>query len=287
VPAPASPVVAAWELALRLRQRRDEVGVEVKTITQALSFTRNYWSAVENKRTLLSEENLIKLMELLEFDQAERAELLELRAVAKERGWWTRYSALLDNEVQRLIGLESGAKSIRDYESLLMPGLLQTADYARAIMTAGVNIAQVAVDQQVEVRLRRQRRLTDEDPLSLTTIISEAALRQQIGGPVVLHGQLEHLANMIEQHPETIEVRVIPFTATGCGLFGGATINLIEFENPVLPPVVWQETVTAWGIIEDQIQVRNIRTAYEDALRRALSRENALDMIRHYLEEPA
>lgn len=287
MPAPASPVVAAWELALRLRQRRDEVGVEVKTITQALSFTRNYWSAVENKRTLLSEENLIKLMELLEFDQAERAELLELRAVAKERGWWTRYSALLDNEVQRLIGLESGAKSIRDYESLLMPGLLQTADYARAIMTAGVNIAQVAVDQQVEVRLRRQRRLTDEDPLSLTTIISEAALRQQIGGPVVLHGQLEHLANMIEQHPETIEVRVIPFTATGCGLFGGATINLIEFENPVLPPVVWQETVTAWGIIEDQIQVRNIRTAYEDALRRALSRENALDMIRHYLEEPA
>jgi hypothetical protein len=287
VPAPASPVVAAWELALRLRQRRDEVGVEVKTITQALNFTRNYWSAVENKRTLLSEENLIKLMALLEFDQEERAELLELRAVAKERGWWTRYSALLDNEVQRLIGLESGAKSIRDYESLLMPGLLQTADYARAIMTAGVNIPQVAVDQQVEVRLRRQRRLTDNDPLSLTTIISEAALRQQIGGPVVLHGQLEYLANMIEQHPKTIEVRIIPFTATGCGLFGGATINLIEFENPVLPPVVWQETVTAWGIIEDQIQVRNIRTAYEDALRRTLGRENALGMIRHYLKESA
>jgi hypothetical protein len=287
VPAPASPVVAAWELALRLRQRRSEVGVEVKTITQTLNFTRNYWSAVENKRTLLSEENLIKLLELLEFDQQERAELLELRTVAKGRGWWTRYDKLIDSELKRLIGLEAGADRIRGYESILIPGLLQTADYARANMTPDATVRQVEIDQRVEIRLRRQERLSGEDPLSMTAIVSEAALRQEIGGPTVLRGQLQHVAAMIEQRPDRIEFRVIPFTTTACGLFGAATVHLIDFENPMLPTVVWQETVTTRSVIEDPVQVRDILVTYNSALERTLSVQESLNLIRQRIEELA
>jgi len=281
-----SPVVASWELALRLKRRRAQLGVEVRTITETLGFSRNYWSAVENERKILSLESLTRIIELFEFDDEEKEELLALRAAAKERGWWTRYSALFDDELQRLFGLEQGARSVRNYENLLIPGLLQTADYTRAIMTPDVTMRRVEVDQRVEARLRRQVRLTDEnDPFTFTAVISEAALRQQIGGPHVLRSQLAHLATLIEQHPETLDIRVIPFTATACGLFGGATVVLIDFDNPQLPTLAWQETVTAWGIIDDPMQVRNLTTTFQDAYRRALEKKETLHMIREYAKE--
>ena len=91
-----SPVVARWELVLRLRERRNQLDIDVKDITRELRFTRNYWSAIENERKIISAENLAKLAALLEFDDEETAQLLELRDIAKERGWWADYSALLD-----------------------------------------------------------------------------------------------------------------------------------------------------------------------------------------------
>ena len=284
--APPSPVVASWELALRLKRRREQLGVEVRTITETIGFTRNYWSAVENERKILSLESLTRVIELFEFDDEEKEELLALRAAAKERGWWTRYSALFDNEIQRLYGLEQGARGIRDYENLLIPGLLQIAAYTRAIMRPDVTMRAVEVDQRVEARLRRQARLLDEtDPFTFTAVISEASLRQQIGGPRVLRDQLTHLATLIERYPSKLDIRVIPFTATACGLFGGATVVLLDFDNPQLPILAWQETVTTWGIIDDPTQVRNLTTTFEDAYRLALSKDATLEKITDYIRE--
>jgi transcriptional regulator with XRE-family HTH domain len=286
MPIPSSPVVASWELALRLRRRREQLGIEVRAITEEIGFSRNYWSAVENERKVLSMDALNRIIELFEFDSEEKEELLNLRAAAKERGWWTRYSALFDADIQRLYGLEQGARSMRDYESLLIPGLVQSADYIRAIMMPDVTVRQVEVDQRVEARLRRQQRISDpDDPFTFTAVVSEAALRQQIGGKRVLRGQLAHLANLIERHPDSLDVRIIPFTATACGLFGAATIHLIDFDNPQLPTVAWQETVTTWGIIDDPTQVRNLTTAYEDAYRRTLNREKSLQIIHSCIKD--
>jgi len=285
VSSPTSPMVANWELALRIRERRDELGIDVKTITENLGFTRNYWSAVENERKLLSAESLSKLFELLEFDTEERQELSDLRDLARQRGWWTRYSRLFDRELQRLFGLEAGAEGVRGYENLLIPGLLQTADYARALMTPDVTVRKVEVDQRVEVRLRRQERLYGDNPLNLSVIISEAALLQQIGGRAVLRHQLEQLAETIEENSKTINLRVIPFTATSCGLFGASTVHLIDFDSPMLPTLVWQETVTTWGIIDDANQVRDITSAYDEALKRALSTQDTLKKIRRRIKE--
>ncbi|WIY03063.1 Scr1 family TA system antitoxin-like transcriptional regulator [Amycolatopsis mongoliensis] len=284
---PPSPVVASWELALRLKQRRNELNISVETVTKALGFTRNYWSAVENERKLLSSEALKRVLDLFRFEAHEKAELRALRAAARERGWWSAYSALFDADIQRLFGLEHGARAIRDYESLLIPGLLQTADYIRAIMMPAVTLPQVEVDQRVEARLHRQARLADpNDSFTLTAVISEAALRQQIGGRNVLRQQLMHLAELIESHERKLDVRVIPFTATECGLFGAATVHLIEFENPQLPTLAWQESVTAWGVINDPIQVRDITTTYEEAYRTtAAPRNQTLQIIRDHIRE--
>lgn len=278
--APASPTVAGWELARRLRQRRDELGIDVKAITERLSFTRNYWSAIEHERKIISVEKLEILLELFEFDDDEQRELLNLRETAKQRSWLSRYSALYSVELLRMFGLEQGAQAVRTYESLLVPGLLQSEEYARASMTSEINtIRQVEVDQRVEVRLRRQQLLDGDNPLHLTAVISEAVLRQQMGGPKVLHGQLLHLARMIKEHPDNLEVRVIPFAATACGIFGASTFHLFDFASPRLPAVAWQETVTAGGIIDDENQVRDLSLTYAEALGRTLSRKDTHDLI--------
>jgi hypothetical protein len=260
------------------------MGVEVKTITQRLGFTRNYWSAVENERKILSEESLLKLVDLLEYDDEERQELLQLRVAAKERAWWMRYGGVLSSDLQRLIGLEAGAESVRCYESLLIPGLLQTSGYAKALMIPSVIVPRVEADHRVEVRLYRQQRIVGDDPMNMTAIISEAALRQEIGGQAVHREQLLHLAQIVEERPN-VEVRVVPFTATACGLFGAATTHLIDFTSSRLPTVVWQESVTNRGIIADPDKVRDIAVTYDDALERTLSVSKSLELIRQRIKE--
>jgi transcriptional regulator with XRE-family HTH domain len=273
-----SPTVAAWELALRLQRRRVRIGMDAKAVAEAIGFTRNYWSAVENERKLLSAENLSKVLDLLEFDQEAQQELRQLRAVARERGWWDEYS-MLDADVQRLYGLEAGAGSVRTYESTLVPGLLQIAEYARAIMTPDPTVREVEVDQLIEVRLKRQERLNGDTPLRLTALISEAVLWQQIGGPSVLRRQLQHLVELVEEHRDTIEIRVIPFTANSCGLFGAATSHVLDFPSSRLPTVAWQETVTARTVIEDRALVRDITTTYSAAREISVSPQKSSEII--------
>ncbi|WP_031465398.1 Scr1 family TA system antitoxin-like transcriptional regulator [Sciscionella sediminilitoris] len=277
---PSSPTVAGWELALRLRRRREELGVGVPSLTAKLGFSRNYWSAVENERKILAEDKLGMLAELFELDETERAELFALREVAKQRGWWADYSGVFSEQVLRLYGLEYGACGIRTYESLLIPGLLQTPEYARALMSPEIpTIRQVEVDQRIAARRQRQLRVTGSDPVSLTAVVSEAALMQQTGGKRVLREQLTHLARMIETHPDVLELRIIPFTATGCGAFGASTFHLLDFASARLPTLAWQETVTAVGIIDDEAQVRDLSLTYAEAVARTLSTRESFDLV--------
>lgn len=282
----SSPVVANWELTLRLRRRREQLGVSVKDITDRLGFTRNYWSAIENERKIIPEKTLRSIFKILEFGSEDRKQLLELREVAaRESGWWSEYSALLDGVVQRFYGLEHGAHGVRNFESLLIPGLLQTPDYARAIMTADATIRQVEIEQRVDIRMRRQERLRGDEPLNLKVIISEAALRQQIGGPAVLKGQLDQLLALTEQRPRNLEVRVIPFAAASYTLFGSGTVMLLDFESPRLPTVAWREVVSNWGIISVASQIRDIATAFNEAYTRTLDRRRTMEIINRYRKE--
>ncbi|WP_020496246.1 DUF5753 domain-containing protein [Sciscionella marina] len=277
---PTSPTVAGWELALRLRRRREELGVDVASLTAKLGFSRNYWSAVENERKILAEDKLGTLADLFELDRTERAELFALREVAKRRGWWADYSGVFSEQVLRLYGLEYGACGIRTYESLLIPGLLQTPEYARALMSPEIpTIRQVEVDQRVAARRQRQLRVTGADPVTLTAVVSEAALMQQTGGKRVLREQLTHLARMIEAHPDVLELRIIPFTATGCGAFGASTFHLLDFASARLPTLAWQETVTAVGIIDDEAQVRDLSLTYAEAVARTLSTRESFELV--------
>ncbi|MBF6356741.1 helix-turn-helix domain-containing protein [Nocardia higoensis] len=279
--APVSPTVARWELVLRLRELREQHGFDSASFARQVGFTPANWSHVENGRRVLTGRTIVPVLDLLEVEGEERAELLDLLQAGKQRGWWSKSSALIGPELQRLYGMEHGAQSIRSYDSLIVPGLLQTEAYARALISADVMIRPVQVDQLVAIRMRRQQRLRGPDRVELTAVIGEATLLQQTGGRQTLRGQLEHLVALIDEL-DTLDVRVIPFSAPDGAILGGSSFHLIDFASEQLPTFGWAESAVFGGPVEDPELVRDLGFAYLRALEQALSRTDSEALIRDY-----
>lgn len=278
--APLSPTVARWELTSRIRMHSTELGFTGAMIAQHLGFSPTYWSKIDKDRKVLAEDKLRLLLDLFDLSQEERQDLLVLRAATTQRGWWVKFPNLFSAEHQRLWGLEYGASELSCYESLLIPGLLQTANYAKALIDGDdVFIPKKEVPKRVEARMIRQQRLTGDDPLRLNAVISEAALHQEIGGPEVLREQLLHLATLIRNHPDTIDIRVMPFKSPKGYLIGGAAFYVIEFDRPLLPTVGWHESAAVSGIIENPDLVRDLSVAFEAAQRNSLDPTDTLTLI--------
>ncbi|BCK59359.1 DUF5753 domain-containing protein [Nocardia wallacei] len=279
--APLSPTVARWELVLRLRELRERRGFDSATFAKRVGFTPANWSHVEKGRRVLTLTTIGPVLDLLEVGDGDRDELLSLLTASKDRGWWAKASAVLGPELQRYYGMEYGADSIRSYDSLVVPGLLQTEAYARALISADVMIRPVLVEQLVAVRMRRQQRLRGPDRARLTAVVSEATLLQQIGGAEVLRGQLEYLLELLEDL-DTVEVRVIPFSAPAGAMLGGSSFHLLDFAGATLPTFAWAESAVFGGAVENPDQVRDLAFAYARALDQSLSRTESLALIRKH-----
>lgn len=283
---PLSPAVARWELARRLRQRRLELGIGAAAITTLLDVSAAYWSHIENERNLVPEDKLEQLLDILEIDESEQHELLALRDAARGRGWWAAHPGLFDEELTRYYGMEWGAHRIRSYESVMMPGLLQGEEFIRALMTSrSATVAPVEAEERIRARLTRQRRLTDpDDPLHFTVVLGEAVLHQQIGGRAVLRRQLERLVALAGEHPDTLDIRVIPFADAGF-VPAGSTFHLLDFDRPRLPTLAWYESaVFGETVVDDparnQTRVRDLSYLFDRMHSDALSREDSTELIR-------
>ncbi|WP_280236302.1 DUF5753 domain-containing protein [Nocardia cyriacigeorgica] len=276
--APPSPTVAKWELFSRLRLRQHELDLNGTAIAKKLGVAPNYWYRVERDRMILAEDRLIALLELLEIDGGEREQILKLRTLAKGRGWWDEYANVFNAEESRLWGLEFGAEEISSFESLLIPGLLQTEDYARHLISGDqVIVRRPEVRRRVQARMKRQERIGN-DPVRLNVVISEAALHQQIGGPDVLRAQLEHLVEVINDH-DTIDVLVLPFSSTTGPTLGGAAFHILDFPGDRTPPVGWHESAVVAEVIEDSGKIETLAAAFGSAAQASLSREGSLARI--------
>src|ERR1700754_289999 len=182
---PVSPVVAAHELGRRLRERRETLGLAGAELARAARCTPQFLSQVETGKKIPALEKLMAIFERLELEEPEAGELLALRDQGVRRGPYAAYSGVFSTEILRFFGFEHGCESMLSFDGLIH-GLLQTPDYARAVIQAGgPYIRQAEVERRVEARLARQQRLHGPDPISLTLVMSEAAIRQQGGGPQV------------------------------------------------------------------------------------------------------
>ncbi|MGW4350933.1 DUF5753 domain-containing protein [Nocardia sp. NPDC004582] len=267
---------------LRISSRAEERGEKPSTITRQVDVTQQYWSKLVKGRGVLTEQKLTALVDLLEFDDDERADLLALRDIAKGRNPFAEYSALFNEQLMRFYDLEAGAQSIRSFESIAIPGLLQIEDHVRALMRAVVSTGRpTEIEQRVNARMRRQRRLEGPDPLELSVVIGQAALMYKVGGDEVRARQLRHLISMAERYPDTLDIRIVPFDA-GTAMVGlnSATFHLLDFKSARLPAMGWTEAAEYFEVVDDPKRVTALDYLFNQIRSTALDREQSLELIK-------
>jgi hypothetical protein len=172
-------------------------------------------------------------------DDAERESMLALARQANEPGWWQGYADVVPGWMQPFLDLEEAADLIRTYEVQYVPGLFQTEDYVRAVITLGHrDVPADVVERRVGMRIARQRILTRPEPPKLWVVVDEAALRRPIGGSKVMRAQLKHLASVAARPNVTLQV--LPF-ASGGHATGGGAFSILRFPQKDLNDVVYLE----------------------------------------------
>jgi hypothetical protein len=238
------PTVLRMLLGAHLRRLREAERVSRETAGWEIRASESKISRMELGRVSFKERDVADLLTLYGVtDEQERADLLKLAREANTPGWWHREGDILPNWFQSYLGLEEAAALIRSYEVQFVPGLLQTADYARAVILLGhANAPEAEIDRRVSLRMRRQQVLRRTEPPQLWVVIDEGALRRPIGGPDVMRVQLQALVDAT-QLPH-VRLQVIPFHVGGHAAAGGS-FSILRFPDQDLPDVVYVEQLTS------------------------------------------
>lgn len=277
--APTSSTVQAWELGLRLREHRERLGLTAAAVGRTTGIGGTNLSAIESGKRRLTAAKLADLANAYELPGDERADLEAVRARTERREWWYDYARLYSDDFLRLLGLEAGAEKVCEYAPDLIPGLLQTADYARAVVRAGTPyIRPVDVDPRLETRLARQVRLDGDTPLQLDVVLGEGALRQWVGDLGVMRRQLAHLLEVLERKGDHVRVRVIPFTAGAHPLLGSA-LKILSFRSTRLGDVLYQETAISGVIIDKRQVILESTASFAETFDRALDDRDSREFI--------
>lgn len=275
------PTVRRRRLGAKLRAIREGHGLTLDDVADRSEgrITVPKLSRLELARSAAKPDDVAMLLDLYAVDDDElRTALLALTRDGARRGWWHSYSSVLTPAYTDLISLEAEATSVRTWQASVIPGLLQTGDYARELMTSMgmTDAAESRVDALVEVRLARQAVLTREDPLTLWAIIGEAALHTRCTGDGVMRDQLGKLLALGRRPNVTIQV--LPSAAhPHVGMMGSFTV--LGFEDHVDLDVCHVESLTAALYVEDREQVATYREAYERLRAAALSPEASAHRI--------
>lgn len=209
---------------------------------------------------------------------------------AAVKSWWHAYGDLIPENFDVYVGLEASAQQLSSYHSELVLGLLQTADYARALHRLGYpDDSESELERRVQLRLQRQALITRKtSPATVAVVLHESVLRRVVGGVKVMAAQLRHLADLSTS--DNVSVRILPFTA-GIPL-GDATgpFTVLEFGTdgkglPVEPPVVYVEGFTGDLYLERPVDVRRYHRAHECLQRAALDIQNSRQLLRQVAKE--
>ncbi|WP_442930259.1 helix-turn-helix domain-containing protein [Micromonospora sp. LH3U1] len=238
------PTVLRMLLGAQLRRLRESSGVTREGAGWEIRSSESKISRMELGRVGFKERDVVDLLTLYGVtEEHEREALLKLARDANSPGWWHRYGDVLPTWFQSYLGLEAAAALIRSYEVQFVPGLLQTPEYARAVVLLGHGAAgPEEIDRRVALRMQRQQLLYRDNPPQLWAVVDEAALRRPIGGAAVMRGQLTALIEATKS--PNIRLQVIPFAAGGHAAAGGA-FTILRFGDQELPDIVYIEQLTS------------------------------------------
>ncbi|MBO1419244.1 helix-turn-helix transcriptional regulator [Streptomyces sp. FH025] len=272
----------------RLKALRLEVRPRLTqaVVGKAIGKSQDLVSLIEKGGQLPTDQQLRKMLDLYDVDEATRVDLLaEIReARASEAVWWNEYLAHLPRTLVRLIELEDSASKISIATSGLIPWPFQTRRYMEDVDEFYVRESGIEkTHAQHTVRLRRQDIVLRSDrPVSVNAIFSEAAIRAQVGGPASMKEQLARLIEMADQ--ANVTFRVIPFSA-GAAAATQLNINIMDFPAPNDPGVATMDTGTGVTILEDPKEVRARRRMFDYLAGHALSPAGSVDLVSTAIKE--
>jgi len=272
-----SPTVRRRRLGIELRQLREAAHLTLEQAAGRLEFSTAKLSRIENAQVSATALDVRGMLEIYGADAKLRDALIQMAREARQRGWWqTDYG---DLPIATRVGLEIAAASIRQYAGLLVPGLLQVPDYALAVLRAirlDLKPQPEEIERRVELRMARQSILTQDDPPAVWMVLDEATLRRPVGGPKVMHQQLQHLAEMGSVRNVTLQV--LPYAAgEHPGLDGG--FSIIGFPERADPDVVYIETTTSDLYLEEADAIDRYTLLFDHIRAVALSPAESTEFI--------
>jgi transcriptional regulator with XRE-family HTH domain len=279
----SGPTVLRILLGSQLRRLREAKGVTREDAGYTIRASGSKISRMELGRVSFKERDVQDLLDLYGVDDDEAKQLVELAKQANSPGWWHKYTDLLPDWFQVYVGLEEAALLIRLYEVQFVPGLLQTADYARAVIRLGLpSAAPDEVERRVGLRLTRQEVLTKPGGPRLWAVVDEAALRRPIGGGEVMRAQLVRLIEAARE--PNITLQVVPFRSGGHAAEAGA-FTLMRFPEVDLPDVVYLEHLTSALYLDKREDVEKYTEVMERLSVEGESPERTIDILSGMLEE--
>jgi transcriptional regulator with XRE-family HTH domain len=266
-------------LARELYQRRAKAGISVEKAAREAGIansTLQRWEAGESSMQLSA---VAVLFRLYGASAAEVAEATDLARQARRRGWWVPWNDVIPSCAINYFGLESEAVEMKEFQPLLVPGLLQTEGYAEAVFRAAhLDESDEQIKRRVEFRMLRQQR---EDDFKLSVVIGEAALRIPVGGSSVMRHQLQRLTEVANQ--VRYKIQVLPLAAREHGSMG-CGFMMLRFRDPVDTPLAYLESHAASLYVEAGTDVQQYASLYEHLSAAALSVRDSTRMISEIAE---
>jgi transcriptional regulator with XRE-family HTH domain len=273
VPEVRSPTVRRRELGALLRALRNEKGLTVEQVAEHLLCSQSKVSRMETGHGVATARDIRDLCDLYGVtDERERDRMTALAREGKRRGWWQSY----DLDYGTYVGLEAEAVAISDFQSSVVPGLLQTADYARAGHEAYIpRLNPDQIDLNIEAKLKRQALLAQPDPPAFAAVLDEAVLHRVVGGPPVMRAQLDRLIEAA--HLPNVTVQVIPF-AHGYHPGLESNFNILDLPAPA-PSVVFVEGLVGSMYLERPEDLKRYREVFKRLQTVALSPKDTINAI--------
>lgn len=283
MPASQAPSVRQQRLGVALRRLRELSGLSAETAGRRLRWSASKISRIETARIGARVSDVESMLRLYKADRRLHEELVSLARAAGEKGWWTGYPEIQQSELSVFIALEDDASSALYFESQIVPGLLQTEEYARHLITGYNEIIPLSpqiIRQRLEVRLRRQALIHPPRSLAMSVVLDEAVLLRRIGDRDTMIRQLRWLVELAER--PNITLRIMPLDGNhGPGL---NSFILLEFApaypayEVTFPPIVHTESTTAMHA-QDETVTHEYQQAHRWLVSQSLDEQASVALI--------
>ncbi|MFF5230467.1 helix-turn-helix domain-containing protein [Dactylosporangium sp. NPDC000521] len=278
-----SPTLLRRQLGAELRRLREAARKTAAEVAAELKWSESKVSRIETANSSIRNPDLTKLFDLYQTAEAERTRITALATQSRQRAWWEAYGDALLGAYETYIGFESEAAEIFIYDAVILHGLLQTVEYAGAIINSvSVGERPDVVSQRVSVRMARQAVLTRDPPPKIRAILDEAVLKRAVGGTDVMKRQLMRLLEIADR--PTVTLQMVPFDR-GAHRGVDGTFTVLEFANETEPPIVYCDGMTGGVFRNRPEEVRRYLVAFESLRTVALSHTETLDYIQRAIRE--